>query len=192
VVLHSKKSLQQKAGDQQYFFYQVMQRGQLLFQEKARPPYLSYDALPARNVASAKRYFHQRKRTNAFLMKAEALDSGGATKIHIYFLHLIVEQTCLGLIRLFLGYMPNHFSLWFLLELCDYFTSLSAELFPREMEKDKERLRILSGCITSLRYGSIDGVSSFDYEVLSNRCTAFVAGADKLAIKELERLEELN
>ncbi|WP_136669397.1 hypothetical protein [Flavobacterium sp. H122] len=192
VLMHSKKSLHQKHGDQQNFFYQIIQRGQLLFQETAKPPFLPFEQIPARNIPSAKMYWSQRDRTKSFLMEAEALDGGGATKIHIYLMQLVIEQTCLGLIRVFLGYMPNHFSLPFLFELCDYFTHLTAEIFPRVTDKDKELFKILSGRTTSLRYGFIDDVAYHDYEVLSNRYNEFVERADKLATSELERLEQAN
>ncbi|NUY79662.1 hypothetical protein HUK80_02045 [Flavobacterium sp. MAH-1] len=192
VVMHSNKSLRQRPGDQQHFFYRIMQRARLLYQETAKPPFLKFEKVPARDVLSAKIYWAQGDRTKSFLMEAEGLDGGGATKIHVYLMNLVIEQTCLGLIRVFLGYMPNHFSLSFLFELCEYFTPLTAEIFPRTTDKDKELLRILSGRTTSLRYGFIDDVQYHDYEVLKNRYHEFVERADKLAAAELERLERLN
>jgi hypothetical protein len=92
-------------------------------------------------------YLQQRDRTKEFLMEAEAMDGGGATKIHVYLMHLVVEQTCLGLIRLFLGYMPNYHNLSFLFELCEYFTPLTAELFPRETQKDRDCLKYFLGIL---------------------------------------------
>ncbi len=189
VIMHSKKSLRQKKGDQQYFYYNILQRGQLLFQETLKPPFLPFEEIPMRDIPSAKRFWVQRDKTKTFFMEAEALDGGGATKIHVYLMGLVIEQTCLGLIRVFLGYMPNHFSLSYLFELCEYFTPLTAEIFPRTTQKDKELLRILSGRTTSLRYGYIDDVPRHDYEVLNNRYYEFVEQADKLAAAELERLE---
>ncbi len=106
-------------------------------------------------------------------------------------MRLVVEQTCLGLIRLFLGYTPHQYSLQFLFELCEYFTPLTAELFPRDSDKDKELLKILSGATNSLRHGYIDDVPTHDYEVLSNRYNEFVDRSDKLIAKELERIEQL-
>lgn len=188
ILMHTKKSLHQKAGDQQHFFYQILQRGTLLYQETTNPPFLTFDETPTRNLKSAKMYVMQRDRTKAFLMDAEGLDGGGATKLHVYMMHLVIEQTCLGLIRLFLGYSPNQFALQYLFELCEYFSPLTAEIFPRVTKKDKELLKILSGHTNSLRYGFIDDVQYFDYEVLSNRYLEFVERADKLAAKELERL----
>ncbi|MFT3796174.1 hypothetical protein [Flavobacterium sp.] len=189
VIMQSKKSLMQQKGDQQYFFYQIMQRGQLLFLETLKPPFLPFKEIPVRNIPSASIYWAQRDKTKTFLMEAEALDGGGATKIHVYLMGLVIEQTCLGLIRIFLGYMPNHFTLPYLFELCEYFTPLTAEIFPRTTDKDKELLRILSGRTTSLRYGYIDDVSYHDYEVLNNRYYEFVERADKLVVAELGRLE---
>lgn len=192
VVMHSKKSLRQKEGDQQYFFHQIMERAQLLFKESTNPPYLPFNKVPSRHYPSAKIYLHQRIRTASFLQEAECMDGGGATKIHLYLMRLVVEQTCLGLIRLFLGYTPHQYSLQFLFELCEYFTPLTSEIFPRETDKDKEFLKIMSGSTTSLRHGYIDDVASHDYEVLSNRYNEFVDRSDKLIAKELEKIELLN
>ena len=192
VVMHSKKSLRQKQGDQQYFFHRIMERGRLLFKEGANPPYLLFDKAPARNYQLAKTYLSQRMRTASFLRQAEGLDGGGATKIHVYLMRLVVEQTCLGLIRLFLGYTPHQYALQFLFELCGYFTPLTAELFPRETDKDRELLKILSGDATSLRHCYNDGIDTHDYEVLNSRCNEFVDRSEKIIAKELERLEQLN
>lgn len=188
VVLHSKKSLRQHRGDQQHFFYRVMERGQLLFQDSIHPPFVPFEEIPVRNIDTAKRYLQQRMHAASFLQQAEALDTGGATKINVFLLRQIVEQTCLGLIRLFLGYTPHQFSLPFLFELCEYFSPLTITLFPRESEKDRELFKILSGRAASLRHGFRYSVHLHDYEVLRNRCNEFVESAKQLADKELERL----
>lgn len=191
IVMHSKKSLRQRKGDQQYFFYHIMQRGQLLLQESAKPPFVPFKEIPLRNINSAKLYLQQRTRTAAFLKEAKMLDNRGAKKVSVFLMRLVVEQTCLGLIRLFLGYTPHQFSLSFLFELCEYFSPLTAILFPRESEKDRELLRILSGYTTSLRHGSVDDVHTQDYEVLGNRYNEFVDKAGQLADEELKRLLSL-
>ncbi|WP_339919610.1 hypothetical protein [uncultured Flavobacterium sp.] len=191
VLLHKKTSLKQRRGDQQHFFYQVMERGQLLFQNNAQPPYLPYDETPCRSIESARRYLEQRNKTKHIFIEAESMDGGSSTKVNVFMMHIVLEQTCLGLIRLFLGYFPNHFSLVFLFDLCEYFTPLTAEIFPRQTDKDKVLLKILSCPGSSLRYGFIDDVSQHDYEVLCNRYHEFVERADAIATKELERLEEV-
>lgn len=182
VLMHGKKSLGTRESDQRYFFYQAMEQGRLLFQETVRPPYLSFATPPARDMERARMYVAQRNRTVDFFMEAECLDVGDAAMMKVYMLHLIVEQTCLGLIRLFLGYTPNHFSLPFLLELCTYFTPLTAELFPRMTDKDKELFKLLSVSHNELRYGLVGNVAHHDYEVLRNKCMAFVEKAREIKI----------
>jgi len=177
VLLHGKKSLGTRNSDQQYFFYNAMERGRLLFKESARPPYLPFATPPSRNIGQAKRYVEQRNKTVAFFIETENRDVGNATKMKVYLLHLIVEHTCLGLIRLHLGYTPNHFSLSFLFDLCEYFSPLTRILFPRETDKDKELLRLLSLSPNALRYGVVDDVAHHDYELLRNRCMEFVEKA---------------
>ena len=192
ILLQTNKSLFQKSRDQQYFFYQVMQKAQLIFQSNAKPPCLIFDEIPIRNINSTKRYIHQRNGIKNIFSEAEAMDNGNATKVNIFMMHIVVEQMCLELIRVFLGYTPNHFSLSYLFDLCEYFTPLTSEIFPRQTDKDKLLLKLLSCNMSSLRHGAMDEVPRHDYEVLSNRYYEFIERADKLIANELERLQNGN
>lgn len=192
ILLQTNKSLFQKSRDQQYFFYQVMQKAQLIFQSDAKPPCWVFDEIPIRNINSTKRYIQQRNGIKNIFSEAEAMDNGNATKVNIFMMHIIVEQMCLELIRVFLGYTPNHFSLSYLFDLCEYFTPLTSEIFPRQTDKDKLLLKLLSCNMSSLRHGAMDEVPRHDYEVLSNRYYEFVERADKLIANELERLQNGN
>lgn len=173
VLMHSKKVLATRNDDQRYFFHQAMEHGKLLFQESARPPRLSFTTPPVRNPEHAKRYVARRQQTVAFFMQAETQATGQPTKMKLYLLHLIVEHTCLGLIRQSLGYTPYHFTLPFLFEICEYFSPLTQEFFPREAKKDKALLKLLSISPNDLRQGAIDDVAQHDYEVLRERCLGF-------------------
>jgi hypothetical protein len=189
ILLQTNKSLFQKSSDKQYFFYQVIQKAKLIFQSNAKSPCLIFDEIPIRDINSTKRYIQQRNVIKNIFSVAEAMDWGNVTKVNIFMMHIVVEQTCLGLIRLFLGYNPNHFSLYYLFDLCEYFTPLTSEIFPRQTDKDKMLLKLLMCNMSSLRHGVIDEVFQHDYEVLSNRYYEFVERADELIIKELESLE---
>ena len=173
VLMHGKKSLGTSNSDQQFFFYQAMERGRLLFQA-ARPPYLGFSTPPARDMEPARGYVEQRKRAVASFVAAVSENMGTVTRMKVYLLHLIVEHTCLGLLRLFLGYTPNHFSLPFLLELCTYSCPLTALYFPRETDQDKQLFRLLVTSFNALRHGAVDDVNDCDYEVLRRRCLEFV------------------
>ena len=192
ILMHSKKSLESKSGDQQYFFYQIMQQGQLIFKNVAKPAILHFDKIPSRNIKSTGNYLQQRNLIVNTLMEHENFKNKGATKVNTVFKHLIVEQISLGLIRLFLGYTPQHYSLGFLFDLCEHFTSLTAEIFPRKTENDKALFRTLANGTSFLRYGAADTVDYSDYEILRNRCDEFARSASELTKNELERIQNRN
>lgn len=174
VLMHGKKSLGTSNSDQQFFFHRAMEQGRLLFQA-ARPPYLGFSTPPARNMERARAYVEQRRRAVDSFVTAVSQDMGTATRMKVYLLHLIVEHTCLGLIRLFLGYTPNHFSLPFLFELCTYFCQLTTLPFQRETDQDKRLYRLLVTSCHTLRHGVVDDVDPYDYELLRRLCLEFAA-----------------
>ncbi|WP_199117780.1 hypothetical protein [Pedobacter sp. ASV28] len=191
LIMHSVKSLRQAHGDQQHFLYQVMQ-GRLLFQEAAKLPLPPIGKTPARNLTAAKSYWTERQNAIDFLMRTVNSSGSRATTITVYFMQIAIEQTCLGLIRVFLGYAPNQFSLKHLFELCELFSVLTAEVFPRKTDYDKKLLRVLSAGAGTMRYGIANNFSQHDFEVLRCRQHEFVKQARRLAELELERLQQLN
>jgi hypothetical protein len=169
-----------------------MQQGQLIFKNVAEPAILHFDKIPSRNIKSTGNYLQQRNLIVNTLMEHENFENKGATKVNTVFKHLIVEQISLGLIRLFLGYTPQHYSLGFLFDLCEHFTSLTAEIFPRKTENDKALFRTLANGTSFLRYGAADTVDYSDYEILRNRCDEFAQRASELTKNELERIQNKN
>lgn len=187
VLLHTKRSLR-LGGDQRYFYTQVLERGQLLFQNDT-PIYLPAAALSKRNVMAAKKYVKQRNMAKEFFLKAEAMDGEVLTIMHIYLLRLVLEQACVAMIRVFLGYVPHQFSLFLLLELCEYFTALPREVFPRDTQRDRALMKILAGHSHLVRSGNVGDVARYDVVLLRERCYEFVARAEVLVAGALERLD---
>lgn len=83
-------------------------------------------------------------------------------------------HTCLGLIRLVLGYRPNHFSLPYLLELCDFCSPHRLTAFPRQNEKDKTLLKLLSSHLDHWHANDFTEIAQQDYETLQTRCLTFI------------------
>ena len=188
VLLHRKNSLKQNPGDQQYFFYQAMEKSELLFQHPTKAPYLPYTTMPSRNFTSAVRYWEQRLYTSNCLVLLITDDACKASRLHLVHLHYAVEQICLGLIRLFLGYRPNHFSLKYLLELCAYFSPLASIFLRNETDYDNALLKLLTSGVTDLRFGSIEELPQQDYMVLKQRSLEFISKATLVATEEIHRL----
>jgi hypothetical protein len=125
-------------------------------------------------------------------LESEAQIDGFDTElIQESMLNIAVEQICLGLIDVFLGYQPNHFSLAFLFDICEIFTSLTSEIFPRTTEEDKKLFDLLKMHPSSLRWANLKTSSFLNTELLEKRCNLFYERACGLVESELERLENL-
>jgi hypothetical protein len=106
-------------------------------------------------------------------------------------LHQIVEQSCLSLIRVFLGYTPSHFSLDHLFNLCEYFSSITTDFFPRKTQEDKSMFRHLKQQPSNLRFSKANDIEYLYYELLEERSRKFKDQADVLIRIELNLLEEI-
>lgn len=193
ILLHKKTSLKQKQGNQQFFFWNIMQSASLIFQKEDNIPYMIVAKTPARNLNSTSHYVANRKRNvdTIWSWVYNDCDLESSAEVKMSGLHQIVEQTCLALIRAFLGYSPNHFSLDHLFNLCEYFTTITTDFFPRKTPEDKSLFKILKQQPSVLRFNKVDDVENLDYELLERKCTEFINQAEVLIQKELDRLKEI-
>jgi len=192
VLIHHVKSLKNLGGDQQFFFWQIMQHSELLFQDSNKPPYLNIDETSKRNVKATSNYIAHRKYVMATLWNwvYNDDDPSSSDEVKMAALHQIVEQICLSLIRVFMGYTPNHFALGYLFTLCEYFTGITADFFPRETQEDKSMFKFLKQQPCTLRFSKCNDVDYLYYQLLEKRCGKFKKQADILIQNEIDRLSE--
>ena len=174
ILLHKKTALNQKPGDQQHFFYNALHHGKVLYQHPTTPPYLTCTNTPIRDLSTAQRFWEQRQATVAKLLETLPAGPERGNKVYLFTLHQSIMHTCLGLIRLVLGYRPNHFSLPYLLELCDFCSPHHHTAFPRHNEKDKTLLKLLSSHLDQWHANDFTEIAQQDYETLQTRCLTFI------------------
>ena len=193
LLVHHVNNLKKMYDDQQYFFWSIMQNAELLYQDAGKPPYLITKGNPKRNLKSTSLYVANRKNTISTIWRwvYNDDDAQSSDEVKMSGLHQIVEQTCLSLIRVFLGYSPNHFSLGHLFTLCDYFTTLTTDFFPRRTQEDKFMFKLLKQQPSALRFSKANDVDYLYYQLLEVRCCKFKNQADTLIQIELNRLEKI-
>lgn len=193
VLIHQLSSIKKMKGDQQFFFWDIMQSAPLLFQKEENIPYMIVEETPARNLKSTVQYVANRERNVATIWGwvYSDCDLDSSAEVKTSGLHQVVEQTCLALIRVFLGYSPNHFSLDHLFNLCEYFTTITTDFFPRKTPEDQSLFKILKQQPSLLRFSKVDDVEDLDYQLLERKCTEFINQAEVLIQKELDRLKEI-
>lgn len=193
LLLHKNTSLRQLTAQQKWFFNHVMKEGLLVWEHPDFPPYLHLDEEPVRNPALSVNYWNNRLRIARTYLESELqIEVSGIECVQHSMLHVVAEQICLGMIAVFLGYQPTHYSLGYLFDLCELFTPLTNELFPRQTEEDQQLYALLTTNFGNLRHAKTK-YHGFTYtELLSKRCCLFVEQAELLVGKELERLETTN
>ncbi|PZX92796.1 hypothetical protein DOS84_13055 [Flavobacterium aquariorum] len=193
LLIHQMQSLKKLCDDQKYFFWNIMQNADLLFQDANKPPYLIIDGIPKRNPKSTSLYVANRKNTISTIWNWVYNDDDISSSVEVKMcgLHQIVEQTCLALIRVFMGYTPNYFSLEHLFNLCAYFTTMTTDFFPHKTKQDQSLFKLLKQQPNTLRFSKANDVDYLYYELLEERCCKFKNQADELMRKELGKAEQI-
>jgi hypothetical protein len=190
LLVHNVTELETEQADQNYFFDKVISSGQQVYLNLESQTIFNSVMLQQRNLAPAIEYLHYRN-TIANILLEHVADGYDSSYTHLtgMLLHHVVEQACLAMIRLFLGYSPNYFSIGYLLEICQHFSPEIANFFPTRTESDLRILKQLSHQPWTLRYSGKDIVSTDEMELLESRCNEFVAHVHTLVNKALEDMQ---
>jgi len=193
LLIHNVAELETEQADQKYFFDKVISSGQQLYLNPEHQTIPNSVMPPQRNLAPAVEYLHYRN-TIANILLEHVADGYDSSYTHLtgILLHHVVEQACLAMIRLFLGYSPNYFSISYLLEICEHFSPEIANFFPTRTESDLRILKQLSRQPWTLRYSGKDSVSTDEMELLEGRCNDFVAYVHTLVNKALEDMQGMD
>jgi hypothetical protein len=190
ILIHNISELKTATGDQKFFFLNVIKNGKALFKKESAVP--EFGDLPVRSITSAKEYLCYRNIVVNNMEKwQEDYEWACYAPLKGLMLHTMTEQICIGMIRLFMGYSPNHFSLSYLLEICDHFNPEISSYFPRVTEQDRNLFTILSRSYASLRYSGADTFSELDMNLLQDRYNDFAGFCTGVVKDELRRTENL-
>ena len=188
VLIHTLPEFHNATGDQKHFFTHIILNGTILFKKDS--VVLDAESLPLRSLSPAKEYLSYRNIiVNNMESWQEDYEWACYAPLKGLILHTLAEQICLGMLRFFTGYSPNHFSLSYLLELCCYFNDEISTFFPRITEQDRNLFTLLSRSYASLRYSGEDTFSEEDMNLLQDRYNDFARFCTSLVKNELERIE---
>lgn len=192
LLIHTLKDLRRDKSKQASFFQQVVFEGVTWFEDWSKTTPLNLASASKKELKKIEKYWLDRKIiVYGLINSAKALGPNDAEILKITFLHQTVEQLCLGLIHTFLGYRPNHFALGYLFDLCDLFTPIASELFPRKTQEELTILKPLFSSINDLRHFKIVGRSIPQLPLIEERCTEFYKQAVQVIKIEIEQLKKL-
>jgi hypothetical protein len=101
-----------------------------------------------------------------------------------------LEQICLGLLYLFWEFKPQHYSLSYMLHLCNHFSEPSQNIFTRETYGLHRIYYMLCNAHQIMRFKAHNEFSEKDTDKAYNRCERFYDEAKRLGDKHLEYLKE--
>lgn len=192
MLLHKGKSGNYLTPHQLYFYHAVLTKGYKVYERENMPPNIAFEEVPKRNIDYIRSYWKNRSIVaNNFLKGQYHVDYTNTGEVQESMLHITVEQICLGLINVFLGYHPNYFSMAYLFEICEIFTPLTSEIFPRTSGEDKRLFELLKANPSALRWVNLKKSCLVDTDLLAKRCKLFHEQACLLVEAELERIENL-
>ncbi|PKB18828.1 hypothetical protein [Flavobacterium sp. 5] len=192
LLLHKATTVQHLAPHQLYFYHEVITKGNKIYEHENVPPNIAFDETPKRQIKYLRSHWNNRNIVaETFLRSLRHVDYTDYGFVQESMMHIAIEQTCLGLIDVFLGYRPDHFSLPYLFDLCEIFTPLASDLFPRTTIEDKRLFDLLKANTSALRWVNLKKSCIVDTEFLEKRSNLFHERACRLIESELERLETL-
>lgn len=192
LLLYKPKSGHYLTPNQLYSYYQIVTKGYKVYERENMPLPISFAETPKRNVDYIRSYWKNRNEVaETFIKSQNQIDYMHTGFVQDSMMHIAVEQICLGLINVFLGYYPDHFSMGYLFDICEIFTPLTSEIFPRTTSEDKRLFDLLKTNPSSLRWAIIKKSCIIDTALLDKRCRLFLEKACEIVEAELERMENL-
>lgn len=192
LLLYKAKSGQYLSPNQLYSFHQIATKGYKVYERENMSFPISFDETPKLKVDYVRSYWKNRNEVAAAFLKSQnkigCMETGF---VQDSMMHIAVEQICLGLINVFLGYYPDHFSMGYLFDICELFTPLTSDVFPRTTSEDKRLFDLLKANPNALRWTTIKKSCLTDTDLLDKRCRLFHKKACELVQAELERLENI-
>lgn len=167
LLVHKTKDLATNQPSQQWFFDQVLRYGQRLCLDKTAPPFLVSNTTPSKDALGDKTFWLKCEAVALFhIQAAKESPQLEVALCKIALLHTACLQIALGLIRVNLGYTPNEFSLNYLLQLCQQFTPLPAQMFQKQTKEQLKRYKMLCAPPSMLNHWTKLYASEDDFNYL--------------------------
>ena len=190
VHAHGADALKQNVAQSNYYFATVLNQGQLLYSnngvlclEEVTTP------RPEKRLEQAKLHWkHRGKMANGFLLAADRSLEEDHETVCLFLLHQVIEQACIGLIWVFMGYKSDLHNLRRLLYVCGCFSKKPMQHFMGTPENEV-MLGIIMRSYSEARYResfSLENRSAYNFLELVER---FMELAEELCKEKFEEME---
>jgi HEPN domain-containing protein len=191
VLSHWSGQVDKLLAEGNRFFCEVFKTGLLLTTSDGYNA-LSYDRSgnTAQYHEDARQFFsHHSTLSKGFLASARQRFNGRDFKLCLFLLHQAMEQSAIGLIRVWIGYRYNIHHLSRLLALCCYFSPKIPQIFTNS-KQDQILLQKLNRAYLDTRYQNDFQVTTQQAEALLKKVEVFKDVSDALCSCKIASLQE--
>ncbi|MCX2480768.1 HEPN domain-containing protein [Pedobacter sp. MC2016-15] len=191
IITHGKEAIADAIKANSRFFIKAYSSANLLYTSdgysncSCQTQYIPGDAA----AKASKNYNHRIALAGGFLQGALACINKQQFTVGTFLLHQVVEQCCIALIRVQLGYRSEVHNLYRLLGICRCFSNRPYKLFLTGSKEDQRLFDILVKSYSGARYASDFAVTEAEANQLQDRVRSFVKLTKTMCLNKIECLE---
>lgn len=194
IICHGRENIFEAIEKNNRFFITIFTTSELLY---------SHDGLnqkwhelahnPTLTVSKANRRMkHHHSLAEGFLSGANICLLSQQYNVSVFMLHQVVEQCCIGLIRVFLSYRSEFHNIGRLLNLCTSFSDIPYKWFFTGRQNEERLFDILAKSYSQARYGRDFVIDEVDAQCLFEKISAFVKISKDMCERKISELEQLH
>lgn len=191
IISHGEQSIAKAIKANNSFFIHVYATGQLIYN---RDGLTKFDFRAKLNldesIEATQHFFNQRiPIAEGFLRSALECLHKKDYLVTAFLLHQVVEQCCMIMIRVNIGYRTETHNLLRMLRLCNSFSGLPLKAMLTGSVEDYRLFNLLTKSYSESRYGSGFAVAEQDVQSLYQRVNQFMSLSKKICKRKIELLK---
>ncbi|WP_270089254.1 hypothetical protein [Sphingobacterium sp. SYP-B4668] len=193
LICSHKKSFQKKIAQGHPFYHRIAYSSEKWLQSECIHTYMPEEIPLASSCDVYKleqwQYHHQNAINLMRAWESGLYTDGEAAASFAYAKAL--EQICLGLITVFLGYTPKSINLNYLIELCLSITPLPNVVFCLDSKNEATLFRTLAEVQNTFSFNPKYKVNGSNLFILEDRINIFIEQTHKLVTSQIKDLQEI-
>lgn len=191
LLAHTLNEVRKALENGNSFFGQAVINSKVLYGEECVAPLrtlVTNTNHQRMNDDTAMVWYRRLDKAEAFLLTIAEVCYEDCFEISVTLIPQCLEQVCLGVIYVFLGYRPKIYNLNHLLSLCAMVSADFEDIIPRNSIEDKRFYKIIADGVSDIRYRDHVEYDMSTLQLLYHRCAHFVAKAKELGELRLKNL----
>lgn len=191
-ICYGKQALSEAIKANSRFFITIYAKGELLYSRDGMGKFdFNTQFIPINPVLKARKHYDYRiSLAEAFLRGAAECLNKQHFEVSTFMLHQCIEQCCIVLIRVHIGYKSEIHNLRRLLGLCNSFSDKPKKLFLSGSTEDEQLFELLMESYSGARYKSDYLVGKENAEILYDRASRLVQLTKEMCLLKIKELED--